>query len=451
MKAKNSKIKKAGKSVVRAGLALASRAATPARGSMKIAKKAPRNLSDAKETSSEVIYGKAVTGARRDYGSNLILSPTYSMGKLISAEERTIKTTIILPDGTIVEGYMIDGHAFLLDGRRPPVGSTVHAANGGLIPELVDGGVIEVDYRSITTVYYDNINGSIYVDYFEALRAFGIYKQPSGQTPRGSYQCTYTDFNNIGSMIVSTPFYNVLITKVAPRDSQNYLYPFINGVASSNLSIPTHTTSSGIFLVDFDCFMKLMCKIGLNNQELQKKMNLNSNVSVYPIQGDVYRYTSAYGYRLHPSRGTEDNHFGVDLSTGGSNLPLVAMYAGRVVDTGWKSGGYGNSIKIEATAGNGQKIHYFYAHMNIPALVSENDLVVAGQQIGIAGSTGGTSTGIHLHLEVLIVNANGSTTRVNPNPNFIRTGGEIKEGKVYNYHSWVGGKPYYSYIPGLQQ
>ena len=90
-------------------------------------------------------------------------------------------------------------------------------------------------------------------------------------------------------------------------------------------------------------------------------------------------------YREH--KGTD-----IDLETGD---PIVAAFDGkvRVVRNSGQAGGYGNLIVIRHANG----LETYYAHLS-KHLVSENDIVKAGEIIGLGGSTG-RSTGPHLHFE----------------------------------------------------
>lgn len=59
-------------------------------------------------------------------------------------------------------------------------------------------------------------------------------------------------------------------------------------------------------------------------------------------------------------------------------------------------GGYGNYIIMkDSTTGMG----FLYAHLHEPSNLNVGDSVQIGQQVGLEGTTG-SSTGIHLHLEM---------------------------------------------------
>lgn len=131
---------------------------------------------------------------------------------------------------------------------------------------------------------------------------------------------------------------------------------------------------------------------------------------VWPYPGDYHVY-SKYGMRMHPVYHVYRFHSGVDLG-GDYGAPIVAAADGVVIKVrnpwqGRNTGGsgYGNYIIIMHANG----VSTLYAHMK-KTLVSVGESVDAGDKIGLCGSTG-TSTGPHLHFEVMV---NGRT--VNPIP-----------------------------------
>ena len=113
------------------------------------------------------------------------------------------------------------------------------------------------------------------------------------------------------------------------------------------------------------------------------------------------RFSSPFGYRIHPVYGDWRFHSGVDLAAP-SGTPIIATRSGRVTvaDYSWSGGYY---VTINHLDGYESK----YLHMT-HYIVSPGDYVNAGQMIGYVGSTG-TSTGPHLHFSIYY---NG--TAVNP-------------------------------------
>ena len=107
--------------------------------------------------------------------------------------------------------------------------------------------------------------------------------------------------------------------------------------------------------------------------------------------------TSDFGPRSSPGGVGSTYHRGIDLGGGGCYGPIWAANNGQVVRSGPASG-YGNLIEVD----HGGGVHTRYGHMfNDGLLVQVGDQVTAGQQIAKVGTTG-TSTGCHLHFEVLV-------------------------------------------------
>lgn len=115
----------------------------------------------------------------------------------------------------------------------------------------------------------------------------------------------------------------------------------------------------------------------------------------------VGRFTSGFGYRLHPVTGRREFHYGIDIA--GPQGTVIKAYAAGTVTRAQFSSGYGNYIEIN----HGGGLSTLYAHLS-KINVSVGTRVTVGQQIGLMGSTG-VSTGSHLHFEV---KRNG--TPVNP-------------------------------------
>jgi hypothetical protein len=89
------------------------------------------------------------------------------------------------------------------------------------------------------------------------------------------------------------------------------------------------------------------------------------------------------------------NHYGVDFA-GAEGNAVYAVDAGTVVYSGDSGHGYGNIVIIDH--GNGWESRY--AHLS-QINVSCGQSVGRGEVIGLVGMTGGTSTGPHLHFELV--------------------------------------------------
>jgi murein DD-endopeptidase MepM/ murein hydrolase activator NlpD len=112
--------------------------------------------------------------------------------------------------------------------------------------------------------------------------------------------------------------------------------------------------------------------------------------SIKPVQN--LQFTSVYGVRSDPFRGTAAMHAGVDIP-GPVGTPIYATADGVVGRSGWV-GGYGNLVELE----HGRGLQTRYGHLS-KITVAPGTRVTRGQVIGLMGSTG-RSTGSHLHYEV---------------------------------------------------
>jgi murein DD-endopeptidase MepM/ murein hydrolase activator NlpD len=122
------------------------------------------------------------------------------------------------------------------------------------------------------------------------------------------------------------------------------------------------------------------------------------------VCGGISYVQVGYGYFIYPTTehwlsGTpyrpDLKHFGVDFA-GAQGNGVFAADAGTVVYSGWNDWGYGNLVIIDH--GNGWQS--LYAHLSaINVGCGQN--VGQGDLIGLVGMTGGTSTGPHLHFELM--------------------------------------------------
>ena len=104
------------------------------------------------------------------------------------------------------------------------------------------------------------------------------------------------------------------------------------------------------------------------------------------------RFSSPYGWRVHPVYKDWRFHYGVDLG-GPKGTPIKATRAGKVTLATYSSSA-GYYVKID----HGDGFVSIYMHMT-HYIVKKGDKVEAGEVIGYMGSTG-TSTGSHLHFGI---------------------------------------------------
>ena len=122
------------------------------------------------------------------------------------------------------------------------------------------------------------------------------------------------------------------------------------------------------------------------------------------------RYSSSFGWRMHPIYKTPRQHRGADIAT---PIGTTVVAAGDgVVNYAGTMGGYGNVIMI-SHYNNGQTFTTVYAHLS-SINVSVGQVVDKGSRIGASGNTG-ASTGPHLHFEMHIGNwSDSGPSAVNP-------------------------------------
>lgn len=125
-----------------------------------------------------------------------------------------------------------------------------------------------------------------------------------------------------------------------------------------------------------------------------------ATVEFLPPCKQPFVVTSEFGWRTHPITGAQELHNGIDLAVNGNptNTPIYASAAGTVIFSGVLTGGwesYGNYVVIRHSNG----FCTGYAHL-ASISVSVNAQVNQGQQLGIMGTTG-SSTGIHLHFQLI--------------------------------------------------
>ena len=153
-----------------------------------------------------------------------------------------------------------------------------------------------------------------------------------------------------------------------------------------------------------------MFYVKLINQYLQGGGGqiIGNGIFAFPVGGN-WSVTSPFGWRPNPFTGILEFHNGIDLITDIPNAPIYAIADGTVVFSGWL-GGYGNFVAIQ----HDNTTFSSYGH-NSANLVRVGQRVSAGQQIATMGTTG-SSTGVHLHLNILMNTNCFSSGHVNPAP-----------------------------------
>lgn len=132
----------------------------------------------------------------------------------------------------------------------------------------------------------------------------------------------------------------------------------------------------------------------LNKSLDETEEMLASRPAMQPIDNrQLTRFHPRFGIRLHPVFGDWRSHNGLDL-TAATGTPVYATGDG-IITTAKYRGGYGYAVFIN----HGYGFETRYAHLS-KFKVAEGQKVKRGTIIGFVGNTG-TSTGPHLHYEVL--------------------------------------------------
>lgn len=133
----------------------------------------------------------------------------------------------------------------------------------------------------------------------------------------------------------------------------------------------------------------------INNLAHTRSAKLSHVPAIQPIHNhNLIRTASGFGLRMHPVYGVMKMHTGVDF-TAKTGTDIFAAGDGVVFAVKKSYTGYGQHVIIDH--GFGYKT--LYAHMSA-FKVEKGQKVKRGDVIGLVGNTG-TSTGPHLHYEVI--------------------------------------------------
>ena len=125
---------------------------------------------------------------------------------------------------------------------------------------------------------------------------------------------------------------------------------------------------------------------GLDDVELPEEYKIDLRHFCMPTPST--RITSNYGYRASFRR----QHKGLDIKVYIGDT-IRSAFSGKMRIVDYERRGYGNYIVIRHPNG----LETIYGHLS-KHLVKENQIVKAGEPIGLGGNTG-RSTGSHLHFE----------------------------------------------------
>ena len=125
-----------------------------------------------------------------------------------------------------------------------------------------------------------------------------------------------------------------------------------------------------------------------------KEAWMASRPAIQPIgMKDLIRFGSAFGTRMHPILKIVRPHEGIDL-TAARGTNIYATADGKVVQAGYRPGGFGKKVLID----HGHGFETVYGHCD-EVLVEPGQMVKRGEVIARVGSTG-LSKSPHLHYEV---------------------------------------------------
>jgi murein DD-endopeptidase MepM/ murein hydrolase activator NlpD len=126
-----------------------------------------------------------------------------------------------------------------------------------------------------------------------------------------------------------------------------------------------------------------------------KEKMLHCIPAIQPIKNkNLTQVASGWGWRIHPIYKIRKFHYGMDF-TAPTGTPIFATGDGVVTETSFSRLGLGNNIVIN----HGFGFRTVYAHLS-RFKAKSGQRVKRGDIIGYVGSTG-TSTGPHIHYEVL--------------------------------------------------
>ena len=129
-----------------------------------------------------------------------------------------------------------------------------------------------------------------------------------------------------------------------------------------------------------------------NYPGLQLPDSLDIDLRGYCMPTPSTRVNDVFGFRPRRRR----VHYGLDIKVEKGDT-IRAAFDGKVRTRAFNRRGYGNYLIIRHENG----LETLYGHMSA-SLVHENQLVHAGEPIGLGGSTG-RSTGNHLHFETRLL------------------------------------------------
>ena len=170
-----------------------------------------------------------------------------------------------------------------------------------------------------------------------------------------------------------------------------------SGLTEKIIKIIQQNSFSGGFSVDSDIQSNPLLR-GKVADELATNRGLREVLYALPTHMPVANFSvsSDFGIRKHPLTGKTHFHTGLDLMSETGDDKVFAVKPGIVVMSEYHPQ-YGNTVVVRHLNG----VESLYAHL-AKMTVKVGDKVTTESLLGYIGNTGESSTGKHLHFEVLV-------------------------------------------------
>ena len=170
-----------------------------------------------------------------------------------------------------------------------------------------------------------------------------------------------------------------------------------SGLTEKIVKIIQQNSANGGFSLDSDLQSNPLLR-GKVADELSNNRALREVLYALPNRMPVanFNVSSDFGIRKHPLTGKSHFHTGLDLMSETGDDKVFAVKPGVVVMAEFHPQ-YGNTVVIRHLNG----VESLYAHM-AQLSVKVGDKVTTESLLGYIGNTGASSTGKHLHLEILV-------------------------------------------------
>jgi hypothetical protein len=170
-----------------------------------------------------------------------------------------------------------------------------------------------------------------------------------------------------------------------------------SGLTEKIVKIIQQNSANGGYSLDSDIQSNPLLR-GKVADELSTNRALREVLYALPSHLPVANFSvsSDFGIRKHPLTGKSHFHTGLDLMSQTGDDKVYAVKPGIVVMAEYHPQ-YGNTVVIRHLNG----VESLYAHM-AQLLVKVGDKVTTESLLGYIGNTGESSTGKHLHFEILV-------------------------------------------------